>query len=295
MNVSAFFRSRKDFIFNFLLYCFSFFALALALLVVGTLLTKSLPAFKHSGFNLILSSTWDPISESFGGLSFIVGTLLSSILALCISAPISIAIAISVGVYIKNPKSILIIKSMLDILSGIPSVVYGFWGIMVLVPLIQKVEILLGVVPYGVGIITSSLVLSLMILPYSASLSSEVIKMVPNDLKEAAYSLGATSSEMIFKVIIPYSRTGFLVGFLMSFGRAISETMAVTMLIGNSSQLPKSLFDPGNTLASVIANEFSEASDPLYLAHLVALAAILLFLATFFSFVSRIIISKWTV
>jgi phosphate transport system permease protein len=184
------------------------------------------------------------------------------------------------------------LNSTLDLLAGIPSVIYGFWGLMVLVPMVRQVEVSLGVVPHGVGIFSASIILALMIVPYSASISREVISLVPHDLKEAALSLGATKFEVITKVILPYARSGIFAGILMSFGRAVSETMAVTMLIGNANKLPSSIFSPANTLASVIANEFAEASEALYLSSLIELALILFFVTAIFSFVGRLIIKK---
>ncbi|HOD75866.1 MAG TPA: ABC transporter permease subunit, partial [Syntrophorhabdaceae bacterium] len=142
----------------------------------------------------------------------------------------------------------------------IPSVIYGLWGLFFLMPAVRFIEMKLGVAPHGVGILTSSLILAIMIIPFSASIGREVITLVPGDLKEAAYSLGATRFEVIRNIVIPYARSGIIAGILLALGRAIGETMAVTMLIGNSNFLPTSIFSPANTMASVIANEFAEAT-----------------------------------
>jgi len=139
-------------------------------------------------------------------------------------------------------------------------VIYGLWGLFLLMPVTRHIQTLLGLTPYGVGIFTASLILSIMIIPFSASIGREVVSLIPADLKEAAYSLGATRFEVIKNIIIPYARSGIIAGILLAFGRAIGETMAVTMLIGNSNFLPKSIFSPANTMASVIANEFAEST-----------------------------------
>jgi phosphate transport system permease protein len=180
-------------------------------------------------------------------------------------------------------------------LAGIPSVIYGFWGLFVLVPIVRELEIDLSVTPYGVGILTASLILSIMIIPYSASIGREVIQLVPADLKEAALSLGATRFEMIKKIVLPYARSGIFAGILLSLGRAVGETMAVTMVIGNSNFLPKTLFSPANTMASVIANEFTEATEALYLASLVEIGLLLFIVTMIINVIGRYIIHKMSV
>ncbi|MEO6682198.1 MAG: phosphate ABC transporter permease subunit PstC, partial [Ginsengibacter sp.] len=198
-----------------------------------TLLINSLPTLKALGIDFFFDRTWDPVADEYGALPFLAGTLLTSFLALLISTPFSIAIAIFLGEYFKKGPVAEIFKNVIDLLAGIPSVIYGFWGLFVLVPLVRVFQLKLGIPPYGVGIFTSSLVLAIMILPFSVSLSRQVITMVPNHLKEAAYSLGATRFEVIMKIIIPYTRSGLFAGLLLALGRALGETMAVTMLIGN--------------------------------------------------------------
>jgi phosphate transport system permease protein len=181
---------------------------------------------------------------------------------------------------------------MIELLAGVPSVIYGFCGLFLLAPLIRNLEIKLGVPPYGVGILTASLVLSIMIIPYSASIGREVIGLVPSDLKEAALSLGATRFEVIRKVILPYAGSGIVAGILLSLGRALGETMAVTMVIGNSNFIPKSIFSPANTLASVIANEFTEATGSLYLASLIKLGLVLFIVTTIINLIGKLIIRR---
>jgi phosphate transport system permease protein len=181
---------------------------------------------------------------------------------------------------------------MIELLAGVPSVIYGFCGLFLLAPLVRALEIELGVAPYGVGIFTASLVLSIMIIPYTASIGREVISLVPSNLKEAALSLGATRFEVIRKVVLPYAGSGIFAGILLSLGRALGETMAVTMVIGNSNFIPKSIFSPANTLASVIANEFTEATGSLYLASLVELGLVLFVVTTVINIVGKWIIRQ---
>ena len=261
--------------------------------ILLTLIAFAWPAFKYNGLSLLFGTQWDPVFQKFGALSFILGTVFTSLLALAICLPFALSIALFLGHYFKNGIAANLLRSTLELVAGIPSVIYGFWGLFVLVPAVRNVEILLNVPPYGVGIITAALILSVMIIPYAASLSREVIALVPEELKEAAISLGATSQEVVTKVIIPYARSGIFAGVLMSLGRALGETMAVTMVIGNMIKLPTSIFDPGNTLASVLANEFAEASGQLYVSTLVELGLILFGITALFSLAGRWIIRKW--
>ena len=163
-----------------------------------------------------------------------------------------------------------------------------------MVPIVRSLELKLGVTPYGIGIFTASLILAIMIIPYAASLGREMIRMVPSSLKEAAYSLGATRFEVIKTVILPYSKSGLFAGILLSLGRALGETMAVTMVIGNTSLIPKSIFDPGNTMASVIANEFTEAASTLYLSSLIELGLVLFLVTVIINIIGKRIIKRFT-
>lgn len=277
-----------------LLVC-GFGIIALMGAICATLVLKSMLSFKTFGFQFIWMTEWDPVFEVFGAYPFLVGTLLTSFLALLISTPVSISLAVFLGEYVKKGPVSVILSSTIELLAGIPSVIYGFWGIFVLVPFVRKIQLFFGVAPYGVGIFTASLILAIMIIPYAASIGREVIKLVPQELKEASLSLGSTRSEMIRHVILPYSRSGIFSGVFLSLGRAIGETMAVTMVIGNSNFLPSSIFDPGNTMASVIANEFAEAAEPLYVSSLVQIGLVLFIATTIFSFIGRQIIKKWSV
>ena len=221
---------------------------AMVLLVVGlmiTLIIESMPSMKNLGLKYLWSKTWDPVNNVYGALPFLIGTLLTSFLALIISIPFSFAIAIYLGEY--NPKGWLsnFLKNTVELIAAVPSVIYGFWGLLVLVPLVRSFEMKVGVLPYGIGIFTASLILAIMIIPYAASLGREMIRLVPSPLKEGAYSLGATRYEVIKNVILPYTKSGLFAGILLSLGRALGETMAVTMVIGNTSMIPDSIFGPG--------------------------------------------------
>lgn len=260
-----------------------------------TLMISSLPVWHKEGLKFLFHKTWDPLNDKFGAMPFLVGTLLTSFLALLFSLPFSLAIAIFLGEYYKRGKIATFFQSATELLAGIPSVIYGFWGLFVLVPLVRSLEIRLGVPPYGVGIFTAAIILTIMIIPYAASVGREVISLVPAELKEAAYALGATRWEVIRHVVLPYARSGIFAGILLSLGRAIGETMAVTMVIGNTNQLPASLFSPANTMASVIANEFTEATSDVYLSALIAIALLLFLVTTVINIIGRYIIKRLSV
>ncbi len=258
-----------------------------------TLTITSLPSIKHLGIKFIYGKDWNPVTDEYGALPFLIGTLLTSLLALIISAPFALSTAIFLGEY--YPKGLVsnIFKNIIELLATIPSVVYGFWGMVVLVPIIRNLELKLHVLPYGVGILTSSIILAIMIIPYSVSLSRQVISMVPPALKEGAYSLGATRFEVIKKIIIPHTRSGLFASILLALGRALGETMAVTMLIGNSHNIPKNIFSPGNTMASVIANEFTEATGSVYLSVLIEMGLLLFVVTTLINISGRQIIKRY--
>jgi phosphate transport system permease protein len=260
-----------------------------------TLLINSFPSIKALGSGFFYNKTWDPVADEFGVLPFLVGTLLTSFLALLISTPFSIAVSIFLGEYYKKGIVAETFKNVIDLLAGIPSVIYGFWGLFVLVPIVRMIEMKLNVPPYGLGIFTSSIILAIMILPFSVSLSRQVISMVPDHLKEAAYSLGATRFEVITKIIIPYTKSGLFAGLLLALGRALGETMAVTMLIGNTHSIPSGIFSPGNTMASVIANEFSEATGKIYTSALIEMGLFLFVVATVINIIGKQIIKRFTV
>lgn len=284
-----------DRVFFSLLQLSALLVLVLVTAISITLLVYALPSIRTFGVSFFIQKTWDPVARVFGAVPFLVGTLLTSFIALILSIPFSLSIAIFLGEYATNGKVSSLLKSAVELLAGIPSIVYGFWGIFVLVPLIRNLELKLGVAPYGVGILTASIVLAIMIIPYSASIAAEVIQLVPADLKEAAFSLGATRFEVIRKVIIAYASSGIFAGILLSLGRALGETMAVTMVIGNSHFLPTSIFSPGNSMASVIANEFTEATDELYLSSLVQIALLLFVVTMIVNLIGKYIIGRMSI
>jgi phosphate transport system permease protein len=251
---------KSETIFNRTIYLSALTVVVLFIAIFLTLLLASMPSIKTFGAGFFIGKTWDTASQKFGALPFLAGTLLTSFIALFISIPFSISISLFLGEYFKGGPVSAFLRSSIEVLAGIPSVIYGLWGLFLLMPMMRFIEVKVGVPPHGVGIMTSSLILTIMIIPFSASIGREVITLVPSDLKEAAYSLGATRFEVIKNIIIPYARSGMIAGILLALGRAIGETMAVTMLIGNSNFLPTSIFSPANTMASVIANEFAEAT-----------------------------------
>ena len=255
-------------------------------LVIG-----STDALGHFGFfNFIASPEWDPNpdNEQYGALSFIVGTLATSFLALLFCIPFSLPVALFNGEYFKDKKIAVFMSTVINLLAGIPSVIYGLWGFYTLRPIIAT----LGLSEQGFGILTASIVLAIMIIPYAASLSAEFISMVQKDLKEAAYSLGATRYEVVKCVVFSSSFSGIFASYVLALGRALGETMAVTMLIGNTNNLPTSISSTGNTMASVIANQFGEASD-LRLSSLIAIGLLLFLITGIINFTGKMIVKRF--
>lgn len=281
-------------IFKRLMIAMSILLVLIILGVLTTLILESLTSIKLLGIGFLWGKVWDPVQNIYGAFPFLVGTLLTSFIALFISIPFSFAIAIYLGEY--NPKGWLsnLLKNSIELIAAVPSIIYGFWGLFVLVPLVREFETKIHVAPNGIGILSASLILAIMIIPYGASLGITLIRMVPSPLKEGAYALGATRYEVIRSVIIPYTRSGLFAGVLLSLGRALGETMAVTMLIGNTSAMPNSIFAPGNTMASVIANEFTEADHTEYLSALIELGLVLFFVTVIINLIGKKIISRST-
>jgi phosphate transport system permease protein len=272
-------------------------ALATVVLVAGimvTLVIQSTLSFKNNGISYLWGKTWDPVRDIFGAFPFLLGTLLTSFMALIISIPFSFAVAIFLGEYYPKGWVPNLLKNTVELIAAVPSVIYGFWGLAVLVPIVRSFETTIGVAPVGLGIFTSSLILAVMIIPYAAALGASMIKMVPSNLKEAAYSLGATRWEVIRAVILPYTKSGLFAGVLLSLGRALGETMAVTMVIGNTSLIPTSIFSPGNTMASVIANEFTEADHPVYLSALIELGLVLFLVTVVINMIGKRLTKRFT-
>ncbi len=274
-----------------LLFLASLIIILLASGMMFTLINGSIPVFKEFGINFIFSTKWNPTEEKevYGALPFIAGTIITSIIAILICFPLAFSTSLFIGEYYRGRGLAKIIGTMVDMLAGIPSIVYGLWGFYVLRPLIVD----LGFNSQGYGIFTAGLILAIMIIPYATSITSEMIMMVSNDLKEAGYSLGATRKDVILKIIIPNARSGIFSSYILAFGRALGETMAVTMLIGNTNVIPKSIFDTGNTMASVIANQFGEA-DGLKLSALIAIALLLFVITGLINGTGKLLIRKFS-
>lgn len=287
-------KVRAETAFKRTLFITAIVMIIVALGVFLTLLIESIPSIKSLGLKYLWNRTWDPVSNVYGALPFLLGTLLTSFLALLISIPFSYAIAIYLGEFKTKGWLHGFLKNIVELVAAVPSVIYGFWALVVLVPMVRSLETKVGAAPYGVGILTASLVLAVMIIPYAASLGRELILMVPSELKEGAYSLGATRYEVLRQVILPYTRSGVLAGLLLSLGRALGETMAVTMVIGNTSILPNSIFSPGNTMASVIANEFTEADRTVYLSALIELGLVLFVVTVVINIIGKSIIKRFS-
>ncbi|MBN1969356.1 MAG: phosphate ABC transporter permease subunit PstC [Candidatus Delongbacteria bacterium] len=282
----------SDNFFKYVLKASGIIIILLALGILVTLLHGSLPAIKEFGIKFIFSSDWIPREdrESYGALPFIIGTLSTSILALIIAIPFAMSISLLLGFYFRTGLFNTILRSLSDLLAGVPSVVYGLWGFYTIKPLV----VYLGLNSQGYGIFTSSIVLAVMIIPFAASISTEVISMISNELKEAGYSLGATKIEVVRHVIIPNAFSGIIAGFILAFGRALGETMAVTMLVGNSNRIPSSLFDMGNTMASLIANQFGEA-DGIKLHSLIEIGLLLFIITGIVNFFGKWVMKRMAV
>jgi phosphate transport system permease protein len=282
-----------DFLFkNFLgLSAISFIILLIGIFL--TLLIQSLPSIEVFGINFYTKSVWDPVQSQFGSLPFLAGTVITSFLALLITIPFSLAVSLFLGEYFSKGFLSNLMKNCIELLGGIPSVIYGFWGLFFLVPIMRAFESSIGVPPLGIGISTTSLLLFVMIIPYSASIGREVISLVPSNLKEAALALGATKYEVVRSVILPYAKSGIFAGILLALGRALGETMAVTMVIGNRNLLPDSIFGPANTMASLIANEFTEATGDVYLSSLIQIGLLLFIVTTVINIVGKQIIKRF--
>lgn len=263
--------------------------LGIVVLIAWQLVTHSELSLKQFGLKFFYSSEWDPVSGQFGALPFVFGTLVSSLLALVIAVPLSVAAAVFITEmcpgWLKTPLSFL-----MELLAAIPSVIYGLWAIFILAPILRSyVEPFLGKYfgwtglfsgpAYGIGMLAAGIILAIMIVPIVSSITREVMTAVPQQQREAVLALGATRWEMIRTGVLRNARTGIIGGVILGLGRALGETMAVTMIIGNRAEIAKSLFAPGYTMASVIANEFSEATDNLYLSAIIEIG-LALFIVT---------------
>ena len=290
----------KDLVFERTTGAFAFLVLFLAVLLFAVLLRESLPALRKFGAAFLVSGTWDPVLEKFGALPFIYGTVVSSFLAILIAVPLSVGAAIFINEFappwMKTPVSFLA-----ELLAAIPSVIYGLWGIFVLVPvlrdgLMKPVAKYLGWIPlfkgpvYGPSMLAAGMLLAIMIIPFILSVSREVLATVPQRQKEAVLSLGGTRWEMLRVVIGQHCIPGIFGATILGLGRALGETMAVTMVIGNSIEGSASLLRPGYTMASIIANEFAEAVTKLHTSALIELGVILFIMTLLLNIVARFLV-----
>ena len=291
-----------DFIFEAVVGAFAFGIIVLAFLLFNELFIGSGLSRNTFGVSFLTTSTWDPVNEIFGALPFIFGTMVSSFLALLIAVPFSLGIAIYLSELapekLRTPLSFII-----ELLAAIPSVIIGLWGIFILAPFIRDhlappLSTYLGFLPlfqgpmYGLSMLTGGVILAIMIIPITSSISREAILTVPAHQREGAIALGATGWETTRIAVLPYARSGIFGAVILGFGRAIGETMAVTMVIGNSPLISASLFAPSYTMASVIANEFVEATSKLYISSLVEIGFLLLLVSVIINIAARILVWK---
>ena len=263
--------------------------------VILSLVIGALPALKTFGFDFLTTQRWNPVTEKFGAIAPIYGTIVTSLIAMIIGVPVSLGIAIFLTEICPHPLR-RPIGTAIELLAGIPSIIYGIWGLFVFAPFLQatlqpwlielfgNVPLLSSVFagpPYGIGVFTAGLILAIMVLPFITAITRDVFLTVPPVVKEAAFGLGCTTWEVVRKVVLPYTRTGVIGGVMLGLGRALGETMAVTFVIGNAHRISASVLAPGTTISATIANEFNEATGELYTSSLISLGLIL-FVITFF-------------
>jgi len=284
----------QDFLFHKLTLGFALSVLLVLVGIIISLIIGAVPAFQEFGLSFVTSIEWDPVNDKYGALIAIAGTLITSLIALLIAFPVSFGIALFLTeicpAWLRRPMG-----TAVELLAGVPSIIYGMWGLFVFAPLFAEyvqpaLKHTLGHVPVigklfqgpmmGIGILTAGIILAIMIIPFIASVMRDVFEVVPAVLKESAYALGCTKWEVVRKIVLPYTKIGVVGGVMLGLGRALGETMAITFVIGNAHQLSWSLFAAGNSIASTLANEFAEAESKLHVASLFALGLIL-FVITF--------------
>ncbi|MDD4880459.1 MAG: phosphate ABC transporter permease subunit PstC [Gallionellaceae bacterium] len=294
----------QDMVFHKITLLFALIVLAALVGILVSLAMEAAPAFKTFGLAFLWSNVWSVPDDEFGALIAIYGTVVTSVIALLIAVPVSFGIALflteACPTWLRRP-----LGTAIELLAGVPSIIYGIWGLFIFAPLFAKyvqpylqqafgdVPVLGGLVagpPIGVGILAASIVLSLMVIPFIASVMRDVFETVPPVLKESAYGVGCTTWEVVWNIVLPYTRVGVIGGIMLGLGRALGETMAVTFVIGNANRIRGSLFAPGNSIASVLANEFGEADPGLHISSLFALGLVL-FLITFIV----LAISRWLI
>ncbi|GDX55899.1 phosphate transport system permease protein [Comamonadaceae bacterium] len=283
------------------------FTLATLMAILVSLTISAWPAISRYGFGFLSSTSWDPVKQDFGGLVMIYGTLMTSLIALLIAVPVSFGIAVFLTelspAWLKRP-----LGTAIELLAAIPSIVYGMWGLLVFGPLLaqyvqQPLQSAFGGLPYlgallsgppvGIGILSAGIILAIMIIPFIAAVMRDVFEVTPTLLKESAYGLGATTWEVVTKVVLPYTKSGVIGGIMLGLGRAIGETMAVTFVIGNFNQLDSlSLFQAANSITSALANEFAEAGEGLHQASLMYLGLVLFFITFVILTLSKVLLSQ---
>jgi phosphate transport system permease protein len=275
----------------------------LVMLAIGLeLVRSSWPAVKQFGWRFFFSQEWNPVLQEFGAASSIFGTLASTLIAMFMAVPLSLAIALFL-VELAPPRVSRTVGTLIELLAAVPSIIYGMWGLFVFAPFMAKyVQPLLGETlgflplfqgpPMGIGMLTAGIILAFMVLPFISAITRDVFQLVPPVVKESAFGMGATTWEVTYKVTIPYGLVGIIGAVFLGLGRALGETMAVTFVIGNAHRISASLFAPGNTIASTLANEFSEATEPLYVSSLVALGLVLYLITYLVQVVSQMMLRR---
>ncbi len=296
-------RICGDCLFKAITAAFALSIVLILLLMTYEMIRQSLPSLQAFGWSFIWSREWDAVQENFGALPYLYGSIVSSVLALALATPLSIGTALFIT-EIAPTRFGGMIAALVELLAAIPSVIYGLWGVLVMAPWLQQtVQPLLiehlGFLPffqgapYGVSMLAAVIILMIMVVPIITSIAKEVLLAVPNSQKEAAFGIGATRWEMIRIAVLPYARSGILGAVILGFGRAVGETMAVTMVIGNTPQISLSLLSPGYTMPSVIANEFAETTSKLHASALMEIGLILLVVALIINALARLLI--WSV
>ncbi len=289
-----------DRLFQLLVRVCSVLIVLIALLLVADLFRGSWEAIKYFGLRFLVGTTWDPVTQEFGSLPPAVGTLVKSAIALIIAIPISIGSAVFITFYIPR-RLRTFVSYPIELLPGIPSIIFGLWGLFIMVPVIRVIQVWLkanfGWIPifdgpavYGVGVLAGGLMLAIMITPIITAISRDILLTVPRTQIEALLALGATKWEAIWKVALPYARTGLIGAVMLGFGRSIGETMAVTMVGGNNFDLPHTLFDPIHSMASLIASEFAEATYSLYVSSLIYMGLVLFGITLIISLLAQVLI-----
>ena len=283
-----------DAVFRSLTFLFALLVLLILGGVIVALIDGALPAFRTFGFSFVVTEVWNPVTQKFGALAPIYGTLVTSAIAMLIGIPVAFGVAVFITeicpLWLKRP-----LATMIELLAAIPSIIYGIWGLFVFAPFVQEyiqpaiinslgnlpgIGVLFAGPPLGIGVLTAGFILAIMVLPFISSIMRDVFQTVPAMLKESAYGLGATWTEVVLRVVLPYTRIGVIGGIMLGLGRALGETMAVTFVIGNAHSISPSILQPGTTISASLANEFTEAFGDLYRSSLIALGLIL-FVITF--------------